>query len=59
MNWVVNARLSLRSLARVRGRTLLAAGSMALGIAAMVVLVGLGAGAERALTSAMEKSGKN
>lgn len=51
--------LSIRSLARHRWRTLLSASSLSIGIAALVVLLGAGGGAERAFREAIEEMGKN
>ncbi len=54
-----NVRLSIRALARRRWRTLLAASSLSIGIAAVVLLAGAGGGAERAFAEALEEMGKN
>lgn len=59
MNWGRNLRLSVRALARARTRTLLSASSMMIGIAAVTLLFGVGAGAEKAYRAALESMGKN
>ena len=59
MNWGRNLALSLRALSRARVRTLLSASSMMIGIAAVTLLFGVGAGAEKALQAALESMGKN
>jgi putative ABC transport system permease protein len=59
MNHAKNMQISLRALVRARSRTLLSASGMAIGIAAMVLLLGLGGGAEHAFQSALEEMGEN
>jgi putative ABC transport system permease protein len=59
MNWGRNLRLSIQALARARLRTLLSSSSMAIGITAITLLYGVGAGAEKAFQQAVEKMGKN
>ena len=59
MNWGRNLRLSIRALSRARVRTLLSASSMMIGIAAVTLLFGVGAGAEKAYQAALETMGKN
>jgi len=59
MNWRGNLMLSLRALSRARMRSLLSSSSMAIGIAAVVLLFGVGAGTELAFQKAMEAMGKN
>ena len=59
MNWGRNLRLSIRALSRARVRTLLSARSMMIGIAAVTLLFGVGAGAEKAYQAALETMGKN
>jgi putative ABC transport system permease protein len=59
MNWRGNLRMSVRALSRARARTLLSSSSMAIGIAAVVLLFGVGAGTERAFQQALEAMGKN
>lgn len=52
-------RLSVRALSRARTRSLLSSSSMAIGIAAVVLLFGVGAGTEQAFQQALEAMGKN
>lgn len=59
MNWRGNLRMSVRALSRARAHTLLSSSSMAIGIAAVVLLFGVGAGTERAFQQALEAMGKN
>ncbi len=59
MNWHGNLRLSVRALSRARTRTLLSSSSMTIGIAAVVLLFGVGAGTEQAFQQALEAMGKN
>ena len=59
MNWGRNLKLSIRALSRARIRTLLSASSMMIGIAAVTLLFGVGAGAEKAYQAALETMGKN
>jgi putative ABC transport system permease protein len=49
----------MRALSRARLRTLLSASSMMIGIAAITLLFGVGAGAEKAYQAALETMGKN
>ena len=59
MNGWRNLRLSIRALTRSRLRTLMSASSMTIGIAAVVLLFGVGEGAERAFQETLEEMGKN
>jgi putative ABC transport system permease protein len=59
LNWTRNLRLSVQALWRARFRTLMSASGMTIGIAALVLLFGMGSGAEQALQAALEKMGKN
>lgn len=59
MNWRTNLRLSTRALSRSWVRTMLSVGGVAVGIASVVVLIGAGVGAERALRKALEPLGRN
>jgi putative ABC transport system permease protein len=59
VNWTGNLRFSVRALSRARMRTLLSSSSMAIGIAAVVMLFGVGAGAEKAFMVALEAMGRN
>jgi putative ABC transport system permease protein len=59
MNWGRNLKLSVQALARARLRALLSSASMAIGIAAITLLFGVGAGAEKAYRQALETMGKN
>ncbi len=59
MNWGRNLKLSIRALSRARVRTLLSASSMMIGITAVTLLFGVGAGAELAYQAALEGMGKN
>jgi putative ABC transport system permease protein len=59
VNWGRNLKLSVRALTRARTRTLLSASSMMIGIAAVTLLFGVGAGAEKAYQAALETMGKN
>ncbi len=59
MNWARNLKLSMWALERARMRTLLSASSMMIGIAAVTLLFGVGAGAENAYQAALETMGKN
>jgi putative ABC transport system permease protein len=59
MQWRSNLQLSVRALSRARMRTLLSSSSMAIGIAAVVLLFGAGASTEQAFQEAMEAMGKN
>jgi putative ABC transport system permease protein len=59
VNWGRNLKLSLRALSRARARTLLSASSMMIGIAAITLLFGVAAGAEREYQAALETMGKN
>lgn len=52
-------RLSVRALTRDGWRTLLSASSLSVGIAAVVLLLGVGGGAERAFQAAIEGMGRN
>jgi putative ABC transport system permease protein len=59
VNWGRNLKLSVRALSRARARTLLSASSMMIGIAAITLLFGVAAGAEKAYQAALESVGKN
>ncbi len=59
MNWYRILSFSARALLRARHRTLLSAGSMAIGIAAVVLLFGVGGGAQQAFQEALQKMGRN
>jgi putative ABC transport system permease protein len=59
MNWRGNLKLSVRALSRARARTLLSSSSMAIGIAAVILLFSVGAGTELAFQNALESMGKN
>jgi putative ABC transport system permease protein len=54
-----NLRLSIRALAASKLRTLLSAAGVAVGISSVVVLLGAGAGAERAVQESLEQLGHN
>jgi len=59
VRWRTNLRLSVRALSRFKARTALSAAGVAIGIASVVVLIGAGVGAERALRKALEPLGEN
>jgi putative ABC transport system permease protein len=59
VKWGRNLRLSIKALSRAGLRTLLSASSMMIGITAVTLLFGVGAGAERAYQAALETMGKN
>ena len=59
MKWRRNLLLSATAMWRAPQRTLLSVSGMAIGIAAVAVVVGLGAGAERALQQTLEQLGRN
>jgi putative ABC transport system permease protein len=59
MRWHKNLRFSVRALYRSRFRTLLSISGVAVGIAAVAVLIGVGAGADRALQKSLERLGEN
>lgn len=59
MTWARDLCLSWRALTRAPWRTLLSASSLAVGIAAVVLLFGVGGGAERAFQEAIEGMGRN
>ena len=59
MNWKRNLRFSTDALWRSPLRTALSASAVAIGIAAVAVLLAVGAGAERAFQAALEEMGKN
>jgi putative ABC transport system permease protein len=59
MRWVKNVRFSLRALNRARLRALLSVSGVAVGIAAVVILIGAGVGADRALQKSLERLGEN
>lgn len=59
MNFGKNLRLSVHALARAPLRTLLSASAMAIGVASVVMLLGVGGGAERAFQAALQGMGRN
>ena len=59
MNWAKNLSMSVKALGRSRLRTIMSSASMAIGIAAVVMLLGVSAGAEQAFEQALEELGKN
>jgi putative ABC transport system permease protein len=59
VRWLRNSRFSVRALNRARTRTLLSASSMTMGIAALFILLSLGAGAEQAFEDALSAMGRN
>lgn len=59
MRWRRNLRLSVRSLRRSPGSTLLSVGAVAIGVASVVLLVGAGVGAEAALRRALDPLGRD
>jgi putative ABC transport system permease protein len=59
MRWHKNLRFSFRAINRARSRTLLSISGVAIGIAAVAVLLGAGAGADRALQKSLEGLGEN
>jgi putative ABC transport system permease protein len=59
VKWSRNLKFSTRALNRARARTLLSASSMAIGIAAMFMLLSLNAGSEKAFEDALASMGKN
>ena len=59
MRWRRNLRLSLRAIVRSWLRTALSVSGVAVGIASVVMLIGAGIGAERALRRALEPLGHN
>lgn len=59
MRWGRNLRLSVRALTRSWLRTALSVSGVAVGIASVVILIGAGTGAERALRQALEPLGEN
>jgi putative ABC transport system permease protein len=59
VKWGRNLSLSVRALSRAPLRTGLSAAGVAVGIAAVVMLVGAGAGAERTLQRALDRVGRN
>ncbi|MDX2143364.1 MAG: ABC transporter permease [Rhodospirillaceae bacterium] len=59
MRWHKNLRFSLRALNRSRFRALLSISGVAVGIAAVAVLIGAGAGADRAMQKTLERLGEN
>lgn len=59
MRWRRNLRLSVRALTRSWVRTALSVSGVAVGIASVVILIGAGIGAERALRQALEALGEN
>jgi putative ABC transport system permease protein len=59
MRWHKNIRFSLRAINRSRPRALLSISGVAIGIAAVAILIGTGAGAERAFQKSLEQLGEN
>lgn len=59
MRWHKNLRFSVRALNRSRFRTLLSISGVAVGIAAVAVLIGVGAGADQALQKTLARLGEN
>lgn len=59
MKWQKNLRFSFRAINRSRPRALLSISGVAIGIAAVAVLIGAGAGAERALQETLQQLGEN
>ncbi len=59
MRWRRNLRLSVRALTRSWLRTALSVSGVGVGIASVVILIGAGVGAERALRQALEPLGEN
>jgi putative ABC transport system permease protein len=59
VKWSRNLRLSVRALTRSWLRTTLSVSAVAIGITSVVVLLGAGAGAERALLTVLEQLGRN
>ena len=59
MRWRRNLRLSVRAITRSWLRTALSVSGVAVGIASVVMLIGAGVGAERALQKALEPLGHN
>ncbi len=59
MRWTRNLRLSLRAISRSWLRTALSVSGVAIGIASVVMLIGAGAGAEKAVREALGQLGRN
>ena len=59
MKWQKNLRFSFRAINRSRPRALLSVSGVAVGIAAVAILIGAGAGAERALQETLQQLGEN
>ena len=59
MKWQKNLRFSFRAINRSRPRALLSISGVAIGIAAVAILIGAGAGAERAFQKSLEQLGEN
>ncbi len=59
MKWQKNLRFSFRAINRSRGRALLSISGVAIGITAVAILIGAGAGAERAFQKSLEQLGEN
>jgi putative ABC transport system permease protein len=59
VKWSRNLKLSIRALTRSGVRTALSVSGVAVGIASVVMLVGAGAGAERALQKVLDQVGRN
>jgi len=59
MKWQKNLRFSFRAINRSRPRALLSISGVAIGIAAVTILIGAGAGAERAFQETLQRLGEN
>ncbi len=59
MKWQRNLRFSFRAINRSRPRALLSISGVAIGIASVVILIGVGAGAERAFQKTLQQLGEN
>ncbi|NKB45591.1 MAG: FtsX-like permease family protein [Alphaproteobacteria bacterium] len=59
MKWQKNLRFSFRAINRSRPRALLSISGVAIGIAAVAILIGAGAGAERAFQKTLQQLGEN
>ncbi len=59
MKWQKNLRFSFKAINRSRGRALLSISGVAIGITAVAILIGAGAGAERAFQKSLEQLGEN
>ena len=59
MKWARNLHFSLRAINRARLRSLLSISGVAIGISAVAILIGVGAGAEREFQKNIEQLGEN